>query len=166
MFRFKNILKEVGEGSSNIYEYSRVRFGEVEGEYNFETENGWEYWVTFELTDPLNFPGAAIKVDFGVHGEENNFETEEGKTIKVINTIIKILKDHVDNINFEKYSGIDYIIFVGASKGGGSDIKSKRSKIYHYFTKKQFPSYDISQKDFKFGLDGPQSGKYLTMKIK
>lgn len=165
MFELKNLLFEIGGGSLESYDFMRVRFDRVEGEYGFKTDEGWKYWVTFELVDPLNSPWAAVKVDFGVHDKQNNFETEEDRTVRVLNTVIEIAEKHIKSIDFEKYSGIKYIIFTGATKEGGESVNSKRSRIYRYFVEDRF-QYDVNVKEFSFSVDEDASdGEYLTMGV-
>lgn len=151
----EKVLTEIGEGlkpyewkefESEIRDPERpgVSYPSVVGIYSFKTDGNENYTVklndyVFSTSDDKGY----IEVLFKSHHGDYSTITNEGKALKVISTVIEIVKDfHRKNKElFEKY--FQGYIVSPSGKAGETGYSSQRAKIYKRFVEKQFPNWEM-----------------------
>lgn len=155
-YNFKQVRfrKKVVPGNTNIsYKPDEDTYKGLVAEYEFETETGTEYQVTFEnLGSRKENLEHVIKVDFKSmdHTQYSGRPeplTGEGDAIKIIETVIDCAKDL-----YREYSEvIEGFAFSGGLKSKNKEsIKSQRAQIYKKILKRRFPKADISTIETKW----------------
>lgn len=162
MIKFKKLLfekklREVGEGNIEAYNYKEVFEPSIKkAEYAFKTEE-YQYLVDFDFENLDGLDGTSSHVYFFVTGEDPDYMTGENNTLRVINTVMKIIEEYVRNYLLD--SGLSYLIFSGSYKDKeGSGLDNQRTKIYKRFLKKSFGYVDVEEKK----LNGK---KYLVIDL-
>lgn len=158
-----DILKEISLGGAGSYSITKKRSDPTETEYSFETEAGNKYFISFKIVGLQNDPWAAITVDFGVYNELPNYQTGEGKFLKILNTVVEAVKKHINTFPFEKYQGIKYLVFTGTDKIGASQgTETQRGKIYKKVVQDTFPNLEVGERYLEIPYD---SGTYLVVNL-
>ena len=147
----EELVSEIGEGSAGSYHYDvgeetveRWDDGDLRYmylSYYFTTEGGYNYIVWIETIDKL--PEGYVEVAYKVMNKKPDFITDEGKLLKVVNTVVQIAKEA-----YEKYGNIiKGFAFSGMDKSGGNfSPDTQRSKIYRNFVERQFPQAKVRNK--------------------
>jgi len=152
----KEIISEVGEGSSNPYSYSvndnvfRGSSKNVAGrDVTFTTEDGDDYIVSFAAYygnhSNAEGRGPYFKVDFTTvdeYGYENRADdvVNKGRLFKIMATIVAATKEFLNDIDY-KEKGIKKMIVMPAKSKQGDD---RRANLYMAYIRKQLPVSDIS----------------------
>lgn len=148
MIKLNDLLREIGEGSSGIYRWRHYK-GRVSANkrmeiiYQFKTEL-YNYNVRFSgptTIYPREIPADAILMDvrFWPIGEGIGAITNEGKPLKIVNTVVNIAY----NLYKQHDALIDGFVFGGISKDDeeyefGGDYSNQRNRLYKTFVKSQF----------------------------
>ena len=140
----KEIINEIGDGGSKPYNYTLTR-EEADHEgfyfrlYEFETDLGTHYEVTFEINEDFSKDGPweSMNIEFGVYekdGEEvsYNVKTNKGEVFRVMATIVDITK----NILKER-SKIKTLTFTGSKD---DDDDNRRNNLYMAYIRKHVPN--------------------------
>jgi len=144
MIRLNDILKEIGGGSSGVYPYSldkeNVDVGpsnrKTYAAYSFKSdENEYEVLLRDDGVDGI---GVGFKIKGGMYRDL----TGEGKPLKIINTVVNVVKDFYER-NKEIFTDGPYEVFTISASGKTDDAK-KRERLYKTFIKRQFPRAKIN----------------------
>jgi hypothetical protein len=168
--KLTNILKEIGDASLAPYSYfnedTNIKFdkGMLRGSSTWKfssPENGYEVDINY-TGGKQTFPGSNIGIPKFMTYEGHLDTTQEGKPLKVMATVISILRKEL----LQEFEGkpvieyLDYIVWPASEeKFGAYNIQSKyqRNKLYKVFLEKQLPQYIDSWVD----IDG-----YFGFKVK
>ncbi len=145
--KLKDLIFEVGESSENSYDIEKTYENSgVNGfvvEYFFDTlEN--EYIITFDAREirkersNKKIKLYEVDVRFSTDGDDVDYMTGEGDAIRVINTVIKAIKQF-----YKEYGpSIQRFKLEGIVKSG-EDVElgesTQRARIYKRFCERQFP---------------------------
>jgi hypothetical protein len=148
------ILKEIFDKNSSYYDF-RLAYDQVapgrtlQFEYEFETDDGLDYFLTITLPMTVETQDG-IPVDVHTKTWQVEFDTEFGGyemtmsyDIKVLNTVIQIVKDFVSNIRPRLPDPFNQVIDFEASAqeeagyGEKGMRDTRRARIYKYMMKKQ-----------------------------
>lgn len=152
MENWRGYLNEIGEGTLEPYPYKILPdvSHKTYTVYGFTTKK-WAYRVAFKLTqDPdddlqteywdISYT-AAPKDRQDDEGDSDYYslgETGEGQPLKIMSTVVKIIKDHISNewVNQD----IPTYGFEGVPKDGEGDWdETTRTKLYIRYLEKQMP---------------------------
>ena len=152
----KEIISEVGEGSSNPYSYSvndnvfRGSTKNVTGrDVTFTTEDGDDYSVSFAAYygnhSNTEGRGPYFKVDFTTvdeYGYEDRADrvVNKGRLFRIMATIVKATKEFLNDIDY-KEKGIKKMLIFPAKSDFGDD---RRANLYSAYIKKQLPVSDVT----------------------
>ena len=103
-------LLEYGDASLPPYPFKFENISYDEVNYHFDTEDGDEYVVMFNLSDRVK---RIWELQFGISGGKPDDVLNKGRREKVMSTIVKIVIDFVDRlkpnyIKFEPSKNTDY----------------------------------------------------------
>ncbi len=138
MIRLKDLLKEIGDSSSQPYRFDY--YGDYAGMrvYGFDTEN---YPYTVELNyEFLDDSQNVLGVRFYVSDEDepdierDDIVTNKGELFRVMATVVAIIKKDI-----QKHPEIDTISFTPAKKEGEIENVS-RLNLYMRYIKHEFPN--------------------------
>ena len=120
--------------------------------YYFETENGWDYAVYFKKTDIEDEDFWFVGFKAKKKNEPNmNFDFDvltNDNTLKVLNTIIKIIKKHQQEFSVQKYC------FSTSSQD--KSLANKRASLYKKIVEKM-PGWKITRDE--------EHNKYFLEKV-
>lgn len=137
---WRGYLNEIGEGSLKPYPYRlapRTSDGEIVL-YEFKTEGDFYYSVVFkqdESTSGVDYWDISFTTE-----EVEMGETGEGQPLKIMSTVLKIIKDFISKPDLNK--NIRTYAFAGSPKRGeiiDPAKPSSRTKLYTRFLKKNMP---------------------------
>jgi hypothetical protein len=133
-----DVISEIGEGTAKPYNYKLTREEGDDMLYEFVTDLGTHYEVTFEIEEDFSKdePWEFMNIEFGVDekdggGVSHNIETNKGELFRVMATIDitkKILKER-ENIKTLTFSG---------SKKYEDD--NRRNNLYMAYIRKNIPN--------------------------
>lgn len=130
--RLKN-LDEYGEGNLPPYPFKLDDISYNEVNAYFDTEDGDEYVVMFNLTDRIK---KIWEMQFGVAGGTPGDVINKGRMGKIMSTMIKITNAFID-----KYQ--PNIIKFEPVKSKGEDDKSRLNLYMAYINKNMRPDYKV-----------------------
>lgn len=142
-------LDEIGDASSEAYKWEALPKSEAgEGHsysYKFTTDNGIEYEAEFWYSPLDGKKGKLLYLfefapsDAFDGGDDGNpLVTNEGTPLRVMSTIVQILKDFIDK---NPTAAVQY----SAGKNFSGD--ARRAKLYMAYVKKLLPSnYEVVEK--------------------
>jgi len=150
----EEIVTELGDGSAGTYKWEFKQYGESyqDSEYNFVTDKGTKYnlvlnskqWVDAELN---NIP--TVEVEFLVQnitsigqGYSSKITTNKGEHLKVMSTIVDILKEYI-----KKNPAVKAIMYSPAKKDNEEVFGTQRDMLYKAFIKKAVPSATFVKED-------------------
>jgi hypothetical protein len=154
MIKFSDLLREIGDTSGH-YRYRNVQdvFKITSKEeahilyiYEFETEN-FNYTVELSKSKWNNRVGVMFEISWDqaadLGGNPFNAVTNEGNVLKVVGTVVSIVKDFHNEMAKEGrfprfYKGYK---FSGMKKEGVDT--NQRNKLYIKFIKSQFPNAEV-----------------------
>lgn len=152
----KEIISEVGEGSSNPYSYSvndnvfRGSSKNLKGrDVTFTTEDGDNYIVNFVAYygdhSRAEGRGPFFKIDFTTvdeYGYDDDAErvVNKGRMFRIMATIVAATKEFLNDIDYKEKGIKKMIVFPAKSKQGDD----RRANIYMAYIRKQLPVSDIS----------------------
>jgi len=95
-------LVEYGEASLPPYPFTFDNISYNEVNYNFDTEDGDEYVVMFNLADRVK---RIWELQFGIAGGAPNDVVNRGRRDKVMSTMVKIVNDFIERLkpNYIKF---------------------------------------------------------------
>ena len=143
MIKLINLLKEVGEATSQIYPW---KISSTEGEtiyYTFQTNSDLDYKVSisyFEYDDYGTYI-PAIDVAFAVKTDKEfstSALTNKGELYSIMATVVDIIKNYIS-----KNSNIKIIIYTPEKKD--KNFGKQRNKLYSAFVKNQIPGATIEE---------------------
>ena len=146
MIRLKDILKEIGDASSQPFPFSFYGDYENMRMYGFETEY-YPYSVELQYTDLDNYDEDitnVLGVRFYVQDDEDpdierdDIVTNKGELFKVMATVTAIIKK-----DLQDHPEIDTITFTPAKKEGETTNVS-RLNLYMRYIKNAFPNATIT----------------------
>ena len=146
MIKLKNLLKEIGDASSQPYPFDF--YGNYGGMriYGFDTEN-YPYTVELQYTDLDNYDEDAtniLGVRFYVADEDDpdmeldDVVTNKGELFRVMATVTAIIKE-----DLKDHPEIDTITFTPAKKEGETTNIS-RLNLYIRYIKNAYPNATIT----------------------
>ena len=156
------MLSEIGDGSAGTYKWEFKQYGKSyqDSEFTFVTDLGTKYnlvlngkqWVDSELD---NIP--AVEVEFLVQniasigqGYSSKITTNKGEHLKVMSTIVHILKEYIKN-----NPAVKAIMYSPAKKDNEEVFGVQRDMLYKAFIRKAVPSATFTRE-----------GDYVIAKIK
>ena len=127
-------IKQINElfDSKDFYPFERS----LKNEFHFETENNWEYKVGFHQHEDYYFVGFKAKrpddfymnFDFDILTNDN--------IIKVLNTIVEIIKQHQNKFKVTKYCF--------STSSNEKSLANKRASVYKKIIEK-IPGWKITR---------------------
>ena len=145
MIKLTNILLEIGEGTAKPYKYKLTRtesdpdFGDYFRLYEFVTDLGTHYEVTFEIEEDFSKdePWEFMNIEFGVDekdggGVSYKVETNKGEVFRVMATIVDITKKIL-----KERENIKQLTFTGSKK---DEDDNRRNNLYMAYIKKHVPN--------------------------
>ena len=145
---WRGYLKEIGEASLEPYDFEQVyddteevRYVFVSGDLTaaaarFPHTQGSEYVVKF-----TSGGRSAINDvwDISFEANERVATTDEGQPLKIMSTVVAIVKDFIDRPELNR--GLRKFVFMGVGKSDeeGRD-RTSRTKMYMRFLKKNMPA--------------------------
>lgn len=139
MIKLADILLEVGEASITPSPYTVVTNIPTELKMEF-TVGDIKYFLRINSYSQAIDKTNRIETDFGVAGTETHQwskNTNKGDQYKVMATVVKILKDFVEN-----HPKVDTIIYTPAKTKGPED--RGREILYKAYVNKQIPDWSYS----------------------
>ena len=139
MENWRGYLKEIGEASLEPYDFDQVYDDEEQVNYVFvssdEPMQGSEYVVKFTTGQPGSGDDAW---DLSFEANETVATTDEGQPLKIMSTVVAIVKDFIDRPELNR--GMRKFVFMGVGKSDeeGRD-RTSRTKMYMRFLKKNMP---------------------------
>ena len=141
----KEIINEIGDGGSKPYKYKLTRtesnpdFGDYFRLYEFVTDLGTHYEVTFEIEEDYSKdePWEFMNIEFGVDekdggGVSYKVETNKGEVFRVMATIVDITKKIL-----KERKNIKTLTFSGTKK---DEDDNRRNNLYMAYIKKHIPN--------------------------
>ena len=137
---WKHYLNEIGDAGQTPYAFKRLgmvmptALSNDKASYMFKTEGGYEYVVSIIQLESYGpgggSDGESSYWEIGFKTRSEGFElTNEGKPLKVMSTIVHVVKDLLANLPEEKYPV--KFTFDGALKSGeGNEKEGVRTKLY------------------------------------
>ena len=145
---WRGYLKEIGEASLEPYDFEQVydtdeevRYVFVSGDLTaaaarFPHTQGSEYVVKFTTGQPGSGDDAW---DISFEANETSRVTNEGQPLKIMSTVVAIVKDFIDRPELNR--GMRKFVFMGVRKADEfTGYKTKRTKMYMRFLKKNMPA--------------------------
>tara|TARA_R110001583_G_scaffold102870_1_gene249609 strand:+ start:313 stop:861 length:549 start_codon:yes stop_codon:yes gene_type:complete len=146
---WRKYINEIGDASAESYPFKvihRPSSGIVR--YGFNSEE-FLYHVEFDLfpaasgnsTWSIRFEATAAAPQAGAGGAYSKETTGEGRPLRIMSTVVNIIKDFVGNPELNK--GVLHFRFTGISKSGVADLYSgevtQRTRLYKIFLEKNMP---------------------------
>jgi hypothetical protein len=144
MIKLVNLLKEVGEGTSQTYKWKEVSSDNWFTFVRFTTESETEYEVELEYFESSfsfakDLPGFNLAFSAKLKGEyefSNTVVTNKGEVYKVMATIVDIVQHYLKD---------NKIITYTPEKKSGEEFGKKRDSLYKAFITKKFPNAEFKQ---------------------
>ncbi len=144
MIKLVNLLKEVGEGTSQTYKWEEVSSDNWFTFVRFTTESETEYEVELEYFESSfsfakDLPGFNLAFSAKLKGEyefSNTVVTNKGEVYKVMATIVNIVQYYLKD---------NKIITYTPEKKSGEEFGKKRNNLYKAFITKKFPNAEFKQ---------------------
>jgi hypothetical protein len=144
MIKLVNLLKEVGEGTSQTYKWEEVSSDNWFTFVRFTTESETEYEVELEYFESSfsfakDLPGFNLAFSAKLKGEyefSNTVVTNKGEVYKVMATIVDIVQYYLKD---------NKIITYTPEKKSGEEFGKKRDNLYKAFITKKFPNAEFKQ---------------------
>jgi len=157
---WRKYINEIGEASAESYPFKLLDQSTAADlrlvTYGFNSENHL-YHVDFraflggtkeDSTWVIDFEASPIAPQVGTAGSGifpggpySKEMTGEGRPLRIMSTVVKIIKDFVGNPQLNE--GILHFRFTGMSKSGGVDLYSgketQRTRLYKIFLEKNMP---------------------------
>ena len=134
-----DVISEIGEGTAKPYNYKLTREEGDDMLYEFVTDLGTHYEVTFEIEEDFSKdePWEFMNIEFGVDekdggGVDYKVETNKGELFRVMATIVAITKEIL-----KERKNIKTLTFSGAKK---DEDDNRRNKLYMAYIKKHIPN--------------------------
>ena len=144
---WRNYLKEIGDAALGAYDFEQVydtdeevRYVFVSGDLSaaaarFPHTQGSEYIVKFITGGPAVGDDAW---DISFEANETVQTTNEGQPLKIMATVVAIVKDFIDRPELNR--GMRKFVFMGVGKAGEEGPeRTSRTKMYMRFLKKNMP---------------------------
>ena len=140
MENWRSYLQEIGEASLEPYDFDQVYEDEEQVNYVFvssdEPMQGSEYVVKFTTGGPAT-PDDAWDISF--EANETVATTDEGQPLKIMSTVVAIVKDFIDRPELNR--GMRKFVFMGVGKADEEGLeRTSRTKMYLRFLKKNMPA--------------------------
>jgi len=138
---WRGYLQEIGEASLEPYDFESVFSGEEEVWYNFNSSAGdpalgSDYVVKFTTGQPGSGDDAW---DISFEANETSRVTNEGQPLKIMSTVVAIVKDFIDRPELNR--GMRKFVFMGVRKAQEfTGVPTQRTKMYMRFLKKNMPA--------------------------
>jgi len=138
---WRGYLQEIGEASLEPFDFEKVFSNEEEVWYNFNSSAGdpalgSDYIVRFTTGGPAVGDDAW---DISFEAQESSRVTNEGQPLKIMSTVVAIVKDFIDRPELNR--GMRKFVFMGVRKPDElTGYKTKRTKMYMRFLKKNMPA--------------------------
>ncbi len=144
MIKLVNLLKEVGEGTSQTYKWEEVSSDNWFTFVRFTTESETEYEVELEyfkssFSFAKDLPGFNLAFSAKLKGEYVFYYTvvtNKGEVYKVMATIVNIVQHYLKD---------NKIITYTPEKKSGEEFGKKRDNLYKAFITKKFPNAEFKQ---------------------
>jgi hypothetical protein len=144
MIRLIDLLREVGEGTSQTYKWEELSSDRWFTIVSFTTDSETEYQVEleyFKSSFPFatGLPGIALEFVAKLKGEDefsNTVVTNKGEVYKVMATIVNIVQQYLKD---------NKIITYTPEKKAGEEFGKKRDSLYKAFITKKFPNVEFKQ---------------------
>ena len=144
MIRLIDLLKEVGEGTSQMYKWQELSSDEWSTYVTFITESETEYQVELEYFESSfsfakGLPGFALEFLAKLKGENefsNTVVTNKGEVYRVMATIANIVQHYLKD---------NKIITYTPEKKTGEEFGKQRDSLYKAFISKKFPNAEFKQ---------------------
>jgi hypothetical protein len=144
MIRLIDLLKEVGEGTSQTYKWEELSSNEWFTYVIFTTDSETEYQVELEyfkstFSFAKDLPGFALEFLAKLKGEDefsNTVVTNKGEVYKVMATIANIVQHYLKDNKIITYS---------PEKKPGETFGKQRDNLYKAFISKKFPNAEFKQ---------------------
>jgi len=137
---WRGYLQEIGEASLEPYDFDQVYDDEEQVNYVFvssdEPMQGSEYVVKFTTGQPGSGDDAW---DISFEANETSRVTNEGQPLKIMSTVVAIVKDFIDRPELNR--GMRKFVFMGVRKAQEfTGVPTQRTKMYMRFLKKNMPA--------------------------
>jgi hypothetical protein len=102
-----DLLKEVGEGTSQTYKWEELSSNEWDTNVSFTTDSETDYQVNLEYFFAKDLPGFALEFLAKLKGEDefsNTVVTNKGEVYKVMATIANIVQHYLKDNKIITYS--------------------------------------------------------------
>lgn len=144
MIRLIDLLKEVGEGTSQTYKWKELSSDEWSTYVTFTTESETEYQVELEyfqssFSFAKDLPGFGLEFRAKLKGEDefsNTVVTNKGEVYKVMATITNIVQHYLKDNKIITYS---------PEKKSGEEFGKQRDNLYKAFISKKVPNAEFKQ---------------------
>jgi len=174
-------LNEIGDASSKIFSYKKTKYGldaksfkeitdeddrvddiETENVYEFETDLGTKYVVSFEIEHDPDSKELDVGIDFTTLTKRGNIDTNmkstnKGEQYAVMSTISDIMVNWINE--WDKHFYISQVWIepkVDADEDVEMSVFSQRGRLYKIYLDKQLPrlnkSYKVEQKPNAFKI--------------
>jgi hypothetical protein len=134
-----DVISEIGEGTAKPYNYKLTREEGDDMLYEFVTDLGTHYEVTFEIEEDFSKdePWEFMNIEFGVDekdggGVSHNIETNKGELFRVMATIVDITKKIL-----KERENIKTLTFSGSKK---YEDDNRRNNLYMAYIRKNIPN--------------------------
>ena len=142
----RNLLHEIGEATTQPYDWTQTGNGEQTKRYRFITDADLHYVVEIRLlyyevdADEPDF--AAVEFSVIKKEEDGDYHsyyvsTNKGELYRVMSTLVDILRDLLNKNKSLRYIGFE------ADKEGKDN--SQRASLYATYVKKQLPNAEIER---------------------
>ena len=135
----KEIINEIGDGGSKPYNYKLTRKDDDYMLYEFVTDLGTYYEVSFEIDEDFSKDEEweTMNIEFGVdekdgEGVDYNVETNKGELFRVMATIVDITKKIL-----KERKNIKTLTFTGSKE---DDDDNRRNNLYMAYIRKHVPN--------------------------
>ena len=135
----KEIINEIGDGGSKPYNYRLTRKDDDFMLYEFETDLGTHYEVTFEIEEDFSKDEEweTMNIEFGVDekdggGVSYKVKTNKGEVFRVMATIVDITKSIL-----KERKNIKTLTFTGSKD---DDDDNRRNNLYMAYIRKHIPN--------------------------
>ncbi len=134
---WRRYLQEIGDAALGAYDFESVFSGEEEVWYNFNSSAGdpalgSDYVVKFTTGGPAVGDDAW---DISFEANETVQTTDEGQPLKIMATVVAIVKDYIDRSELNR--GMRKFVFMGVGKADEEGPeRTSRTKMYMRLLKK------------------------------
>lgn len=138
---WRNYLKEIGDAALGAYDFEPGFSDEEQVWYHFVSsdnpmDEGSDYVVKFTTGGPGSGDDAW---DISFEANETVSTTGEGQPLKIMSTVVAIVKDFIDRPELNR--GMRKFVFMGVGKADEEGPeRTSRTKMYLRFLKKNMPA--------------------------